>query len=268
MRRPHDPDMSDNHVLDAPTRHTTRSPRSSRSATARPGHELQHRLRNEWERLARRPELVADARSWRVTDATFDHLDELLTLAGHDVMGDPRCDLVLRRLVELARSDVLAARVVLQRLVPGMLARVRTHHRRGDRTDIFEELVGAAWITIREFDPRRQPSCLAAALLAGAEYRAFGRDRRRRPNEPRAIDALSFDERPLEVRPSPCDELAELVRQTRADGATDEELAVVAGLIEADSPGELARSLGVTARTVRNRRDRITERMRRVALAA
>jgi hypothetical protein len=267
--------MHDTDAIDASTRPTTparpvpRRTRRLRYGTAPgPGHQLQSRLRDEWDHLAGQPELAALARAWGVTDLPFDDLDGLLTLAGHDVVGDPRCDDVLRRLVELAPSDVLAARIVLQRLVPGMLARVRVHHRRGDRTDIFEELVGAAWITIREFDPSRRPSCLAAALLAGVEYRAFGRDRRRRPNEAQAIDALSFDERPIEVEPSPCDELADLVCQARADGASDDELAVVAGLVEAGSPLALARSLGVTPRTVRNRRDRITARMRRVALAA
>jgi DNA-directed RNA polymerase specialized sigma24 family protein len=267
--------MHDTRSLDEPTRpapstpSTRRPPRPLRPRAApRPGYQLHPRLRDEWDHLAGQPELVARARSWDITDQPFDDLDELLTLAGNDVMGDPRCDVVLRRLVELAPSDVLAARIVLQRLVPGMLARVRFLRRRGTHAEVFEELAGAAWITIREFDPRRQPSCLAAALLAGTEYRAFGRDRRRLPKEPRPVNALIFDEHPIDIQPSAVEELADLVRRTLADGATDDELAVVIGLVRAGSPLELARSLGVTPRTIRNRRDRITARMRRVALAA
>jgi len=231
-------------------------------------HRLFPRLQRDWERLRHRPDAITRARSWGLTDQPVGDLDELLALAGFEVAGDAATEACLRELVLLAAVDPLAARLVLQRILPGLLAIVRRRNRSSRRTQILEELVGAAWITICEFDPRRRPSCLAAALLAGADYRAFGRDDRRREHAATPHDPHGFDDHPESSDRSPCDELAALVRATRANGATDHDLAVVGGLLEFGSPGALAAQLGVTARTVRNRRDRITARMRQVARAA
>ncbi len=246
----------------APAAHRRLAPPARRATTLHP------RLQDEWEYLRRRPDLLAEARGWRVTRINIDDLDELLTLAGFRCPASAETERVLLRLVLLARAEPLAGRIVLQRLLPGLLARVRRrrHWIRGT-TDVFEELVSAAWTVICEYDPRRRPSCLAAALISGADYVAFGRDQRRRdpvdPCDPHQLDRV-VDPTP----PTSPEELAALLREGRDDGMTDRDLAIVHGLVAAGSPSALAAELGVTPRTVRNRRDRATSRLRRVALAA
>ena len=110
-------------------------------------HLLSLHLALEWRALQARPDAVDRARRWRVTDAPFADLDELLRLAGFGAPHTTAGNEVLRRLARLGRQDELAARVVLQRVLPGLLATVARRRRSPDGA--FEELVGAAWLTIR-----------------------------------------------------------------------------------------------------------------------
>lgn len=258
--------MYDTDVLDEPTRPIRPTARARRIPAAGSG--LQLRLNAEWEHLRRRPDALATAESWRLAPGPVHDLDHVLTLVGYDVPRSRECDEALAALVRLARTDVLATRVVLQRVMPGLLARGRIRRQRGYRGHVFEELVSAAWIAIRSYDPARRPSCLAAALIDGADYWAFGRAERLRTVDATTVEPAHLDRHVIDRPTSPCDELAALVDDARADGVTDEELEVVIGLVHLGSPTALAATLGVTTRTVRNRRDRVTERMRRVALAA
>jgi DNA-directed RNA polymerase specialized sigma24 family protein len=223
-------------------------------------------LRREWQWLRRRPQLVAVARSWHVTELPFEDLDELLALAGYQSAHADGSD-VLRGLVERAADDELAARIVLQRILPGLLSVVRRRSPAGRTDGVLEELVGAAWIAIRTFDTRRRPACLAAALICGAEHRAFRGPQRRRaalevPFDP--MRATASGERHV----SAADELADVLRSAVAQGLSAEDVEFVRLLVGADSPQQLARSLGVTTRTIRNRRDRVMYRLRRLSVAA
>ena len=102
----------------------------------------------EWRALpAPDPTSWTRARSWGVTDVAFADLDGLLRLAGFGAASTAAGNEVLRRLARLGRHDELAARVVLQRVLPGLLATVARRRRSPDGA--FEELVGAAWVTIR-----------------------------------------------------------------------------------------------------------------------
>lgn len=231
-----------------------------------PGGPARRHLQLEWERVHRDPEAVREARSWRIVEIPFDDLDQLLGLAGFEQPNGPDTDRVLLGLVLAARTEQLAARIVLQRLLPGLLAQVRRRRRAG-RDDAFQELVASAWVAIREYDPARRPACLAAALIAGADYLAFGRaERQGDPAEPVAPD--QFDDRIGHDRRTALEELVELLAEARAAGISDSELDVVRGLVSVGSPSGLAAELGVTPRTIRNRRDRALDQLRRVGLAA
>src|SRR5215213_5301031 len=98
-------------------------------------------LDREWSLIRRRPRVVARARAWGVTGVPFGDLDELLVLAGYRVEGTAAHNGVLLRLVELARTDDLASRVVLQRVLPGLLATVRRRHQPDQSGGTLEELV-------------------------------------------------------------------------------------------------------------------------------
>ncbi len=223
------------------------------------------RLSLEWTRLRTRPEHLAAATAWRLTDGPIRSLDEILTAVGYEREPSAEAERRLRQLVELARSDELAARVVIQRILPGLLAVVR--RRRGASDDVFEELVGAAWIAVRTYNPTRSPGSIAAALISDADYAAFRAAGRRRSSGEHPVDAR-LDDRPHVHEPSSCEQLAELLADAAEAGVAGDDLDLLRQLLDSPTAIQLAEVLQITPRTIRNRRDRITSRLREVALAA
>ncbi len=223
------------------------------------------RLALEWVHLHRRSSVLRRAATWQVTDGPITSLDDVLRAVGFEARTDPRAEGRLHRLVLIAADDELAARVVVQRLLPGLLAVVRRRRALGPVDGAFDELLGAAWIAIRTYNPARRPTCLAAALISDADYAAFRAAHRRRsaaetPVEPR--------DRPEDRHPSASEELADVLATALAAGVERDELALLQQLLDTPRVVDLARQLDVTPRTIRNRRDRIALRLREVALAA
>jgi hypothetical protein len=199
-----------------------------------------------------------------VTDSPFADLDELLALAGY--WCAPTCERneVLLRLVARARHDDLAGRIVLQRIMPGLLAIVRRRAAREQR-GAFEELIGAAWMTIRCCAVERRPDHVAATLVRDAAYRAFTAPTRRRSATEVSVDPRVLDETPAPVTVSSFEELAALVAEGRRAGMAKRDLDLVRDLVRVGSPSVLAAQRNVTPRTIRNHRDRVTGQLRRLA---
>jgi hypothetical protein len=239
-----------------PTSSSTCSPHPGRRATST-------RLNAEWRRLHDRPAAVAAARSWHVTDVAFGDLDELLALAGAGQPTSAEADAVLDALVRVARTQPLAGRIVLQRLLPGLLVTAR-RRRSAHGPETFEDLVAAAWVAIHTFDLDRRPRSLAASLVWAADNRAFRRHVRPDPvtADPEAPSRLAA---PV-PDPHPLRELVEVVDAARRAGIDESDLDLLRRLA-ADGPRLVAADLQVTTRTIRNRRDRLVERLR-AAVAA
>jgi hypothetical protein len=250
---------------------STSSPWSSSVTPNASGH-LLVRLQTEWQQLRRCPSAVAQARAWSLPYGSalpIDSLDDVLHLAGYgpSTSGHPHDD-VLRELVRLAATDHLAARVVLQRLLPGIsaLARRRTGPGRPHR-EVLDEVVASAWTVICTYPVDRRRTWMAMGVLREIDYRSFRRAHRRLATfVPRP--AHTFDTRPAAVHhPSPTDELRELLDDARAAGVGAADLDLARRLARGDSTSEVARAMAVTDRTVRNRRDVLAHRLRAVALA-
>lgn len=228
---------------------------------------LSARLDREWEAIRRRPRVVAIVRGWGVTDVDFADLDELLVLAGYRVESTPARNDVLVRLVDLARADDLASQIVLQRVLPGLLATVRRRRFPGDAGS-FEELVGAAWLAIRSCRTERQPAHVAANIVRDAAYRAFIAPARRRSASEVAVDPKTLDDTPSTTTTSPFEELAALLAEARSAGIPTGDLELFRDLVRVGSPSTLAAERKVTTRTIRNHRDRATARLKRLTQAA
>jgi hypothetical protein len=251
-------------MLDAHGRDMRSLHRVRRRQPKSPTRCLSARLDREWDLLRSRDRVVTRARSWRVTDRPFADLDELLALAGHRTARTVEANAVLGRLVDVGRVDELASRVVLQRLLPGLLAIVRRRRPDGE----FEELIGAAWLAIRSYRTDRRPERIAANLVRDSAYAAFTAPRRRRSASEVAIDPRLFDETPADDSVGACEELAMLLAAARGAGVPSEDLDIVRHLVRTGSPSAVAAECKVTTRTVRNRRDRAAARLREFALAA
>lgn len=231
------------------------------------------RLQREWEVLAHRPAVLRRAAAWQL-GVPFRSLDDLAVAAGlrrsfrqrptEPLLGTgPSPEAVLHHLVALARHDDLAARVVLQRLLPGLVATARRWARRPEGgATALEEVVTAAWQVVRTFPLERRPHHLAASLLRDAEYHAFVR-----PYRVTVVPELHptdhFD-RPVH-HDDPMETLAELVAVARRTSLTPRDEQLLALLLDGATPPQIAHEMEVSVRTVANHRDALVHRLRRTA---
>lgn len=216
----------------------------------------------DWCRIRTDPAALRRAATWHIVSGAPDSLDDVLVAVGFQAPSSPDTERNLRRLLECARTDAVAAQVVMRRLLPGALSVASKYGRR--HTDALADMVSALWIAVRTFNLTRTPACLAAAILADAEYRAFRRSSRRLGHE---IPRATLDEGPgVERDPEPAEELAELVAAATAAGVTDaDDVALVRLLVTESSAARVAARLNVTERTIRNRRARLTGKLRLAA---
>ena len=194
-------------------------------------------------------------------------LDDVIVATGYavapGVVTPARANEVLARLLVAARTDDLAARVVLQRMIPGLCGRARRWKsmHRGDWLAAFDDLVSAAWPVIRSFPVERRPTHLAANLLRDTEHVAYRKAARRvwatEAVEPRLLDM------PRDAPdPEPLIELLQVVAVSRAQLA-DDELKLMRLLLSGQAPAAVAGELGVSERTVRTRKATLVAVLRR-----
>ncbi len=222
---------------------------------------LARRLEHEWNRLRVDPTAIAHAETWGLVNAPIITLDEVLTAIGQGRPSTDDADANLRYLVILAASDPLAARVVIQRILPGLVSHVGRRDR-WSRGDPVDELVGAAWVAVRTFNPDRRPACLAAALIADADHRAFRAPARRRSSTEIPIDHVTAA---TVAAPDHRDDWIELAALAREAALSDDDAELIRQLVTQPTAADAARALRVSTRTIRNRRARLANQLREVA---
>ena len=229
-------------------------------------------LIDEWDNLSRKRTTLRTINSWGLFAHGIEQLDDVLVALGFGgAVDDSDSDHLLWHMVVLAEHDLLAARIVLHRVMPALLAvaKRRSGIIPGGIDHALGDIIPAAWVIIRTFPHRRRHAKIAANIVLDSEYHAFVRESRLR--------------RVVEVPVSP--ELFGATRNTPQHMVTDEELAAV--LDEALSRGvpaemidllrqfglgsnsdAIARATGWSARTIRNHRraalDAVREALRDV----
>ena len=236
----------------------------------------------EWERLRASASVHHRVAAWELPGGPVEvserrALDDVLARTGFLA---ERCedggDQALLALVRLAAHDDLAARVVLQRILPALVAVAR---RRGPIAGgpqaAFEELVATAWIAIRTYPVERRPRKVAANLVRDAEYGAFVRPQRLRSADERVglpAHALqteaALDGGPVGRRPDPGTEVAELLATADPARFDEQDRAFVQAFLEGADTVGLATRFAVSERTVRNRRRQVASRLRQATLGA
>ncbi len=224
----------------------------------------------EWDAWKDRPEVAARVSSWQQRRAYMAMLrtpDEIVAGCGRDRTVPPLvADRRMAALVEEARyGDQVAARILLQRVLPALIARSGVRARRGHASfgTLLAGYTSAAWIAILTYPLDRRPVKIAANIVYEAEHELFGRppliDRRTVP----AVDIgavlplARLDGRPVDAPDDPLIEVVDVLARARRNGLAESAVRLLVELaVEGRTEREIALRTGVTERAVRGRRQR------------
>lgn len=220
-------------------------------------------LEREWEALAAGP-LAQRMRAWSEREpllAAFS-TPQVLLRSLRRLRGNHEAEnAILAALLREARSDPLAARFVLQALLPGLktVAR-RMLYEAGERAELWELLLVHVWEQIRTYPINDRPCRIAANVLLDtlrATKDELARERRARADLPGE---------PLAACPADADSLDDLVALlARAVGAgalsTEEVELILQTRIVGLELRSLAEAQGVAYHTLKVRRIRAERRL-------
>ena len=232
-------------------------------------------LGREWEALARSPALAAALQRWGQDDPTlaiFAVVGDLVEYVHCRDRHPADTDAVLAALAGKARTDDMAARTLLQLLLPGLAALARRHRWLGDPEERDQAVVATAFERIRTYPFETRPRRIAANVVLDTAQRLLAeRDRQRR--EPPLSEG---DERLEAYSPEPgeaasaSEELLELLAWAHGRGhlSADAVRLIALTRVGGVAPAELVPQFGCDDYRVRRRRHRAECRLKEVARAA
>jgi hypothetical protein len=226
-----------------------------------------NQLNDEWRRLCRSRRHLTTAQQWLVSTDPVSSLDDVLTLAGfRGSRIDDEADRFLLRLVQRAATDQLAARVVLQRVLPPLVsvARRRGKITQGGFEEALATLLSHAWEVIRTYPVERRPAKVASNIVRDAEYFGFVR-RSRQVTEMQTFDPESIMTAAQYYNSSEhLDDLLERARRSRVSARSIEVLRELG----TSSLAEMAQHHGLSLRAARRRRQLAISELRARTLSA
>lgn len=235
-----------------------------------------HALYTEWSAMCTSRRVLRAVNTWGLPGLSIGHLDELLVRSGLDGSAeDDDADQYLAHIQRRAADDELAARVMLQRLLPAML---KMANKRGPIVDngtvgAFEIIVSAAWVVIRRYPIDRRPVHVAGNLVRDIEYAAFVRDKRLKSSTEEtvvgdlALDlaAAQHDRVHASVDPVAAEgELEALLSDLSRLGLSTGDLCMLRSVMNDVNSSEIGDALGINARSARNRRASALRRAREI----
>lgn len=251
----------------------THLPTTPSASPFRPRSELTQRLNAEWEALVADP--VVRAELARAPIAGHRCLDTQLAACGQDRSVDyETADALVAQVVAAGlEGRTLAVRLVLQRVLGSLvtIAVRRTRGRPHQRAPLFDELCSTAWIVIGSYPLARRPRRVLANVVRDAEYLTCVQPRRLHEATRRItlldehVPAVGLRGRRSEHA---ADELHDLVVGLGSRrGLVEGDLALLHALATGQSVSAIAKALGCTDRTVRNRRQRLVTKLRELSTA-
>jgi len=229
---------------------------------------LAAQLDSEWSRLRHSDRTLDSVRSWaphfdEPTAEMITHVDDLdRVIEATQARRGPPGERLFRGLVGLAAQEQLAGRIVVQRLLPGVLSATPRYRTLCEHDDPIGAAFGALWLAIAAFDGERRHGPAAAAIISDTMFIAFRRRTRLRSTDEAPIEPHTLDDEP--ATPTSCAfvELADIIGAARTADVPTYDIDLIRHLVRAESPGLVARQRKITPRTVRNHRDRAVERIR------
>lgn len=229
-------------------------------------------LVDDWAALAAKPRLVRQVNDWGLPGSPVHHLDDVLERAGFG--REATCsegDHYLAALVRRAQHDELAGRIVLQRILPPLIAIAARRGRivQGGFTEAFTLTIAQAWILIRTYPIDRRPAKIASNLVRDAEYHTFVREARmKRVSECSLSDEMLSAAPAQPIEPTSEYELRELLANASTDVLTPRQLDVLTRIGNGETFDDIAAVYGVSMRTVRGwRREAVSALRERMQCA-
>ena len=180
-------------------------------------------------------------------------------------------DRILHALLRRAPEDEVAARTVLQAMMPGLKSLMSAYRLTGDSEEVATPVIEAAYERIRRYPCDRRQSKVAANLIWDTRqtlWRAAQREAARlAPLEP--ITQEMADALPVTAGPSPTEELLELVTEAVRRGRlprTSARLVLLTRVADVSAEA-LAAESGTKAQTVRQLRRRAEATLAAAAVA-
>lgn len=222
----------------------------------------------EWEELVGSPRLAAALGDWAEDEPALRFESPAALVEQTERRDRPAdTDAVLAALARRAGTDDLAARFLLQLVLPGCKRLLRLYGRR-DPEEWAALIVSTMWDRIRHYPVGRRPERVAANLLLDVRQRVIRAVRRHRPTAP--LHGLAEHDLPA-VDPGPgaaaevVGAVGAAVRRGRVD-LDDARLVVLTRLGEV-TVAEVAEHARTSEQTVRKRRRRTEARLRAVVAA-
>ncbi|MEY5059053.1 MAG: hypothetical protein RJA51_800 [Actinomycetota bacterium] len=224
------------------------------------------RLVDEWESMNRRRSALQHADGWDLVDWDIESLDDLVVAAGFGLAPDDSDgDHILWHLTVLAETDDLAARIVLQRILPPLfsIAKRRGRITPGGIAAALDDVLAVSWVVIKTYPHARRPRKVAANLTRDVEYAAFVRPARLRRVQEVPTDlavngpSSAPDSIPVDL------EIALVLDEAESRGVAREHIELLRMFARGLSSGAIALESNWSARTIRNRRRIAIEEVRR-----
>ena len=215
------------------------------------------KLVKEWQLISQRQKEVDVVNSWNLPGKKVTNLDQVLVRAGFNTArDDSQGDSYLWQLVKRASEEELAARIVLQRILPPLVAIAR---RRGQIIDggidaAIAEVLPTAWTVIRQYPWHRRPNKVASNLVLDSEYFAFVQANRAKKVKMFAVEPNLLGELVAEPETSefaPYLSLESLIKTAISQGINPRHVAILRAVANGDTAAVIAKQYGIAERTAR-----------------
>lgn len=214
-------------------------------------------LTHEWSVLTGMPGTRCRYGRWQVNETCFRQwptVEELIAFAQR--RGDPSAsDQALALLARWSPSDDLAARALLQALLPGLRAIVVKHYWLTDDEDLAASTIALAWERIRTYPYANRPQRIAANVIRDTAHR-LRRTYRDDQRAPSTLDASTLQSEEPAYRTI---DVLDLARRN----LDEQSLAVVVRTrLRGEDVASVAAELRCTAPALRERRRRAEDKLR------
>lgn len=220
---------------------------------------------NEWEQLRSRRTTLRTVNSWDFMPRRVGDLDEVLELCGFGrAVDDVDGDRLLWHLVRQAETCDVAARIVLHRILPALMAMAKRRGQlaHGGMEAAMTDILATAWCVIREYPHHRRHHKVAANLVRDTEYHAFVRHHRLRHVDETQVGDEMLQRMIESNQEDDSREIVDVLNDAAEMGVDPHHLDLLREFANGRTSDDIAARLGVSSRTVRNHKRNALDALR------